>query len=301
MMKFSIIIPTYNEANDIRLTIEALLELDYPDKEILIVDDSTDDTPNIVHEYQGRGVQLIRPGGGGRCEARNLGIQESTGDIVCILNADVRPRKDYLHRLKVHYDSDADYVLISSSISNRQYLFARYISCISDHDYSEPSWLQWTEGFSCRKETAIKVGGFPSGYSMPICAGEDGYFGDNLKRINAKRIFDASIVVDHVAPASFFEYWKVRKGRGSGLPQIKCFLEHYSLPRLLFRNSIKTAYDTLRCIILFPGVYFCWKICRYSDRKYKDILPFYYAWIVEKTAFHVGMWKTTFRLMCLKK
>jgi len=302
-MKFSIIIPTYNEENDIRATIDALLALDYSEKEILIVDDSTDSTPDIVREYQGKGVELIHPGGGGRCEARNLGIQKATGEIVCILNADVRLRKDFLARVKSHYESDIDYVLVSSKVSNVSDLFARYVSCISDYEYSltDSSWIQWTEGFTCRKEVAIKSGLFPTGYSMPICAGEDGYFGDGLKRTGAKRILDTSIIVDHVAPASFSEYWKARKERGSGLPQVKRFLNQYSFSKLIIRNSVKTIYDFLKCVTLFPGFLYCWKLCRFSDRKHKDLFPFFYAWLIEKVSFHVGMWKTTFRLMQLEK
>ncbi len=302
-MKFSIIIPTYNEENDIRATIEALFELDYPEKEILIVDDSTDSTPKIVLEYKNRGVTLIHPGGGGRCEARNLGIQKATGEIVCILNADVRLRKDFLTRVKTHYDSGADYVLVSSRVSNVSDLFARYVSCISDYEYAltDSSWIQWTEGFTCRKTTAIQAGLFPTGFSMPICAGEDGYFGDGLKRIGAKRVLDTSIVVDHIAPSSFLEYWKIRKGRGSGLPQVKRFLEHYSLPRLMIRNGIKTSYDFLKCVTLLPGFLYCWKLCRFSNRKHKDLFPFFYAWLIEKLSFHAGMWKTTFELMKLRK
>ena len=71
-MRFSIIIPTYNEERDIAATLEALLGLDYPDREILVVDDSSDRTPEIVGGYARQGVRLIHPGGGGRCEARNL-------------------------------------------------------------------------------------------------------------------------------------------------------------------------------------------------------------------------------------
>jgi glycosyltransferase involved in cell wall biosynthesis len=47
-MKFSIIIPTYNEERGIGATLEALLSLDYPDREIIVVDDSSDRTPEIV-------------------------------------------------------------------------------------------------------------------------------------------------------------------------------------------------------------------------------------------------------------
>ena len=50
-MKFSIIIPTYNEEGEIAATLEAILDVDYPDQEIIVVDDSTDRTPEIVRRY----------------------------------------------------------------------------------------------------------------------------------------------------------------------------------------------------------------------------------------------------------
>ena len=131
-MKFSIIIPTYNEEHDITETLEALLKLDYPDKEIIVVDDSTDRTPDIVRGYTDHGVRLIHPGGGGRCEARNLGIREAAGEILVILNADVHPRPDFLRRLVPHYEQGADYVLVLGKVSNLDNLFARYIGCVSD-------------------------------------------------------------------------------------------------------------------------------------------------------------------------
>ena len=43
-MKFSIIIPTFNEEKEILSTLTALTNLEYDNKEIIVVDDSTDNT-----------------------------------------------------------------------------------------------------------------------------------------------------------------------------------------------------------------------------------------------------------------
>ena len=150
-MKFSIIIPTYNEAGDIVATLEALLGLDYGDKEIIVVDDSTDRTPEIVRRYADRGVRLIHPGGGGRCEARNIGIREAAGEVVVLLNADVRLPADFLQRLAYHYQQGADYVLVAARVANRQDLFGRYVDCVSDVFYAQAARcnydnMEWTEG-----------------------------------------------------------------------------------------------------------------------------------------------------------
>lgn len=81
-MRFSIIIPTYNEEKDIGDTLEALIKLFYQDKEIIVIDDSTDSIPDIVLQYHNKGVCLIRPNKTeGRCGARNIGIQLANGDI----------------------------------------------------------------------------------------------------------------------------------------------------------------------------------------------------------------------------
>ena len=58
-LKFSIITPSFNEEKDIRETLENFIGLSYPNKEILVVDDSTDQTAEIIKEYASRGVRLI--------------------------------------------------------------------------------------------------------------------------------------------------------------------------------------------------------------------------------------------------
>src|SRR3990172_2437151 len=88
-LTFSIIIPSYNEGDDVRLSIESALGQKYPHKEIIVVDDSNDDTPRIIEEYLDRGVKLVPGPGKGCCGARNEGMMLARGDVVVLLNADV--------------------------------------------------------------------------------------------------------------------------------------------------------------------------------------------------------------------
>lgn len=298
-MKFSIIIPTYNEEHDIAETLETLLRLNYQDKEIMVVDDSTDRTPHIVQGYAAQGVRLIHPGGGGRCEARNLGIHAATGEIVVILNADVRPRPDFLQRLVPHYEQGADYVLVFAKVSNREDLFARYIGCISDASYESPDydWMNWTEGFSCRRDLALKAGLFPTGFPVPICAGEDGFFGQGLKQAGARKVVDLSIVVDHVAPGSWGEFWHNRKGRGAGSAQVHRFLDKWPFSQIVAWNSLKTIRSVIYFLTLAPALWLCARAARHSPRGRADLLPFFGVWVLEQAAFHLGEWEATFHIM----
>ncbi|WP_372522592.1 glycosyltransferase family 2 protein [Sulfuricaulis sp.] len=298
-MKFSIVIPTYNEENDIAGTLDALLLLDCPDMEILVVDDSTDSTPDIVQRYANKGIRLVRPAKrAGRCEARNLGIMESTGDIVVILNADVRLRPDFLRRLLSYYEQGYDYVLVRSEIANTQDLYARYVEAMGAADQSgDPSWMEWSEGFSCRREIAIKVGMFPTGFVVPICAGEDVYFGGNLRKLGAKKMIDFSITVDHVAPASFAEYWQIRKGRGRGSPQIRRFLQKWSIGAIAAWAMLRIVKTLVYVGLVAPMTYVVWRTTRFSKKSVRDFVPFLWAWLIEQTAFHVGEWESIFEIV----
>jgi len=293
-MKFSIVIPTYNEEHDIAGTLDACVALDYPDKEIIVVDDSTDSTPDIVRRYADRNVRLVRPvRREGRCGARNVGILEAQGDVVVILNADARLRCDFLQRIAPYYEQGYDYVLINSQVQNLHQLFARYVDAMSIGSQSgDPSWMEWTEGFSCRREAAIHAGMFPTGFAVPICAGEDGFFGDNLRKTGAKKKIDFSITVDHIAPGELAEYWYIRKGRGQGSPQIRRFLQKWSMPAIMAWAGLRIAKTICYVVLIIPMVLTVANVCRHSSRRAHDFFPFLWAWLVEQLAFHVGEWQS---------
>jgi glycosyltransferase involved in cell wall biosynthesis len=296
-MTFSIVIPTFNEERDIRDTLNALLRLDYGDKEILVVDDSKDATPDIVTRYRNKGVRLIHPGGGGRCEARNIGILESKGDIICVLNADVRPRPDFLKRLAKHYQDGADYVLVRSSVSNRETVFARYLASVESEYFKHPEQLGWTEGFSCRRNLALESGLFPTGFALPICAGEDGDFALRLARAGGRKVLDFSIIVDHAAPASLKEFWNNRVGRGMGSAQVHRFIDGWSIPMLLVWNTTKALLSISLTVTLVRPLLEGLSASRSSNRHYKDMFGLTIAWIIERAAFHTGELRGVIRLL----
>jgi hypothetical protein len=152
--------------------------------------------------------------------------------------------------------------------------------------------MEWTEGFSCRRETAVAAGLFPTGYAVPICAGEDGFFGDGLRRAGARKALDLDIVVEHVAPASLAEYWQIRRGRGKGSPQIRRFLEGWSFARMRAWALLRLARTAAYVVTVLPVLVVAWRAARESPHGWRDVLPFVWAWLVEQAAFHVGEWQS---------
>jgi glycosyltransferase involved in cell wall biosynthesis len=291
----SIIIPTRNEESDIRRTLDACVNIDYPYKEIIVVDDSTDRTPQIVEEYRSSGVRLIKRERNidGRCGARNVGIRESKGEILVILNADVMPPKDFITRLLVHYENGADYVLVESKVANDQYAFARFVDAQHRWTYGGASWIGWTEGFSCRREAAFDVGLFPV-TPVPLVSGEDGYFGRKLAAKGYKKVIDRSIVVDHVAPWKIRDYWRARKEKVS--PVADYFLYERSLASILPRAFGASCRTVLSILTIVPIVYRCWRLTRFSRRGPMDFVPFLVADVIQSAAFVAGRWEGLFRV-----
>ncbi|MBI5054727.1 MAG: glycosyltransferase family 2 protein [Chloroflexi bacterium] len=278
-MFVSIIIPTYNEADDIRQTLDSLVALDYEDKEIIVVDASQDNTPQIVRSYSTKQVTLIiQSRGKGRAAARNEGILAARGEIVIILNADVRLPSDFIQRILKHYEAGADYVLVESRITNIEKLPARYAQVL--HEYYFPprpeieAHMNWTEGFSCRHSAALAAGLFPEGEAFPLVAGEDGWFGEKLAAAGHKKIFDRSIVVTHIAPASAKDFWDKRIERGRGVPPIWKLRDQWTLTHII-RVVITAAFlSSLALVIPMPSIQRAWQQSLFSPRGRKDFLNF---------------------------
>lgn len=85
----SIIIPAYNVEKWVKLCVDSVLDQDYPNKEIIVVDDgSTDDTYKIAQPYESKGVRTFQKKNGGAPSARNFGAAQSTGQYLMFFDVD---------------------------------------------------------------------------------------------------------------------------------------------------------------------------------------------------------------------
>jgi glycosyltransferase involved in cell wall biosynthesis len=92
--RVSVVVCTFNGASTLGECLNGLCALDYPDYEVIVVDDgSTDATAAIAASYP---VRLIRTENSGLSSARNAGFQAATGEIVAYIDDDARPDRDWL-------------------------------------------------------------------------------------------------------------------------------------------------------------------------------------------------------------
>ncbi|WP_416224053.1 glycosyltransferase [Thiohalophilus sp.] len=88
MPRVSVIMPAYNTAQYIGEAINSVLSQDYPNKELIIIDDgSTDGTVDIIRRYE-PAVTLLTQKNQGSAVARNAGLDAARGDYVAFLDSD---------------------------------------------------------------------------------------------------------------------------------------------------------------------------------------------------------------------
>jgi glycosyltransferase involved in cell wall biosynthesis len=96
--KVSVVVCSYNGAATLRGTLDALQKLNYPDYEIILVDDgSKDHTQSIVAEFPG--VKNMLQPNRGLSAARNVGCQAAAGEVIAFTDSDCMPDPDWLYFL----------------------------------------------------------------------------------------------------------------------------------------------------------------------------------------------------------
>ena len=90
MVKFSVIIPTYNRADLIQRCIDSVLKQSYQNFEVIVVDNYSEDaTVDIVKSYADSRIKIFQIHNHGIIAAsRNKGIMEASGEWICFLDSD---------------------------------------------------------------------------------------------------------------------------------------------------------------------------------------------------------------------
>ena len=97
---FSIIMPAYNAESTIKESIMSVLNQNYFDYELIVINDGSDDnTKDCVEKIRNEQVVLLNVTNGGVSNARNEGIKYSSGKYICFLDSDDIWKEDHLSTL----------------------------------------------------------------------------------------------------------------------------------------------------------------------------------------------------------
>lgn len=100
----SIIVPAFNEGDCIESAMQSLIEIDYPNYEVLLIDDgSSDETLELARKFEGdypnARVRVLTKPNGGKWTALNLGFQNARAELILCTDADSRVARNSLRWL----------------------------------------------------------------------------------------------------------------------------------------------------------------------------------------------------------
>jgi glycosyltransferase involved in cell wall biosynthesis len=87
-MHVSVIITSYNQGRFLMDAIQSALDVRWPRKEVIVVDDGSTDNSRWIIESFGHRIVPIYKENAGQCSAANMGFARATGDIIFFLDSD---------------------------------------------------------------------------------------------------------------------------------------------------------------------------------------------------------------------
>lgn len=182
--RVSIVIPLYNKEATIKRSLRSVLNQNFKDYEIVVVDDgSTDNSFAKVQSINDDKIRVVSQSNSGVAVARNTGINVAKGEYIAFLDADDEWSSDYLSSL---VNLTKEFPEASVFASNYQFRNSskKIIPSILNHfpfdtktgilsNYFEVAAIShpplWTSAVMVRKDAILSVGGFPKG----VKSGED--------------------------------------------------------------------------------------------------------------------------------
>lgn len=142
-LRFSVVIPTLDQADTIEDTLDSILDQDYGNVEIIVADGgSRDGTAAVLERYRSRVARILEGPDRGQSDAINKGFAAASGDIFCWLNSDDYLLPGALRRVADRFGSDpaVRFVVGAGDVISRDHRFLRHIPPLP---MTEATLLNW--------------------------------------------------------------------------------------------------------------------------------------------------------------
>jgi glycosyltransferase involved in cell wall biosynthesis len=201
-IRLSIIVPVYNNPQDLRECLSALIASSNPASEIIVVDDaSTDDTASVATQMGARVLRLAK--NSGPAAARNYGARHAQGDILFFVDADVIIAPDVVSRVGVLFTERPDLAAVFGSYDARpraKGIVSQYRNLLHHfiHQNGSPEASTfWAGCGAIRRSVFQDLGGFDE-KRFPRPSIEDIELGHRLRRGGYRILLDKALQGTHL-------------------------------------------------------------------------------------------------------
>ncbi len=261
----SIILPVRDQAKTVRECVTSLVGLDYPEKEIIVVDgNSTDGTRDILHSFNGK-IKLVEEeslpqGWVGKNWACHLGYRQAKGDLLMFTDGDsIHSRNSLTKTVSYLEATKADLVTLAPAAILRTFwekllqppifwLIMMFVGGKWVNDDNKPRWALGNGQYMLfRREAYDKVGGH---YAVRDRITEDYSLGRLIKSQGLRlRMVTASNLLGVRMYSSLPEIWR---GWRKNFYSVS---GNHPLFRAIYRLILLFTFLVLPFIVLGYGVY----------------------------------------------
>ena len=263
----SVIICAKNEAENLKRFLPSIIEQDYPNFEIVLINDSSkDDTLEVIHHFSKLhdnlkvvNVKSIEAFWGNKKYALTLGIKASKNDFLLFTDADCKPVSKYwIKEMSAHFSNTKSIVLgygayskIKNSILNKLVRFETLITAINYFSFAKSSlpYMGVGRNLAYTKKEFFDANGFIN--HIKLRSGDDDLFVNQIATQNNTTIcFSKDSFTESIPKTTFKGWFKQKRRHVSTAKHYK--MKHKVLLTLLYISNVLF---WLFAIILFVSLF----------------------------------------------
>ena len=158
----SIVVPAYNAGKTIGPLLDSLVRLEYPEYEVIVVNDgSRDGTGEIARGYRVRVIDQLNRGASA---ARDAGLRVASGEIVAYVDSDVTVTRDWLQKLVLPFSDSTVAAVAGQTIFRNNDKCASWMRSvdIARRNARRRTYTRLANGPNCafRRNVLLEIGGF---------------------------------------------------------------------------------------------------------------------------------------------
>jgi len=256
--EISVVIPSYNGGTQLDECLNAIARLAQAPREVIVVDDGSND--GSIQRAAARGIRTLATSGRkGPAEARNIGAQAATGDVVFFLDADVCVHPDAIERVIADFADPAIDAVIGSyddDPSSRDFLsqYKNLMHCFVHQNAESEASTFWSGCGAIRREVFLAMSGFDANsYTRPAI--EDIELGYRMRRAGRRILLDRDLRVKHLKKWTFWGLLKTDV-LDRGIPWTELILRDHNMPNdLNLEISQRVSIGLVYLMLLYAAIH----------------------------------------------